>query len=204
MISIVDYGAGNVFAFKNIFRRSGIPVQSVNSAESLSRATKIILPGVGSFDWAMRKLHQSGMIETLNDKVKNEKVPVLGVCVGMQIMAHSSEEGELPGLSWIDAQVKRFDTNKILHKTKLPHMGWNKVEIVKSTKLFKGIKDPRYYFLHSFYMETNEPSDILGKTDYGNNFTSAIASDNVYATQFHPEKSHELGIQLLVNFAKLC
>lgn len=204
MISIVDYGLGNVRAFENIYRRLGIPAKPVSTAKQLSEATKIVLPGVGAFDWAMHRLHQSGMTNTLNNLVQNQRVPVLGICVGMQIMTKSSDEGKSPGLGWINAAVKRFDENLFNQRTHLPHMGWNDVETDSACPLFDGIENPLYYFLHSFYLEPNNPAEVVGHSTYGKRFACAIAADNVYATQFHPEKSHEWGIRLLRNFAELC
>ena len=204
MISIVDYGLGNIGAFENIYRRLGIPVMPVKSVEQLSEASKIILPGVGAFDWAMQRLSESGMMGPLDDLVQRQKVPVLGVCVGMQIMAKSSEEGRLPGLGWIDATVKRFDESILNQHAKVPHMGWNDVDVSNSCPLFSGIETPLYYFLHSYFLEPTSETDVIGYSNYGIKFASAIACDNVYATQFHPEKSHQWGIQLLKNFAELC
>lgn len=204
MISIVDYGLGNIRAFENIYRRLGIPVMPVQSVEQLSKASKIILPGVGAFDWAMQRLGESGMMDPLHDLVQRQKVPVLGVCVGMQIMAKSSEEGRLPGLGWIDATVKRFDESILNQHTQVPHMGWNDVDARNSCPLFSGVETPTYYFLHSYFLEPTSKTDVIGYSNYGIKFASAIACDNVYATQFHPEKSHQWGIQLLKNFAELC
>lgn len=203
MISIVDYGLGNVRAFENIYRRLGIVAHPVTSAEKLAGASKIILPGVGAFDWAMQSLQQSGMLETLNELVLNKKVPVLGVCVGMQLMAKSSEEGRLHGLGWIDATVKRFDQSLFNQCTHLPHMGWNDVEASNTCPLFHGIEDPLYYFLHSYFVEPNSSVDVVAYSSYGKRFACGIALDNIFATQFHPEKSHQWGVRLLKNFAEL-
>ena len=204
MISIVDYGLGNVRAFENIYKRLGLSLQIVKTASELNRASKIILPGVGAFDWALNRLHESGMTEELNNLVINKKLPVLGVCVGMQIMAHSSDEGKLPGLGWIDGEVKRFDETLLKQKTHLPHMGWNTVRTINSSRLFKGIHNPKYYFLHSYYLKLNDDKKVVGTSNYGIQFASAIESDNIFATQFHPEKGHELGIKLLKNFVDFC
>lgn len=204
MITVVDYGLGNIRAFENIFRALGITVQSARNAEELAKANKIILPGVGAFDWAIQSLHQSGMTTVLNKLVLEERIPVLGVCVGMQIMANSSEEGHLSGLGWIDAEVKKFDISLLNQRPHLPHMGWNDVRPEKSCSLFRDIEDPRYYFLHSYYLKPNNPKDVAAYSTYGVEFASAIASQNIFATQFHPEKSHKWGAQLLKNFEELC
>jgi glutamine amidotransferase len=204
MIALVDYGLGNIQAFANIYRRLGIEVWAASSPSDLRRASHIILPGVGAFDWAMTRLQQSGLRQALDEEVLVAKKPVLGICVGMQMMARTSEEGNLPGLGWIDASVLKFDTSLLQGKTHLPHMGWNDVSPARSGGLFDGLDAPRYYFLHSYYMKPNRAEDTLATTTYGTTFTSAVRSGNVYGTQFHPEKSHQWGIGLLKNFAELC
>ena len=203
MITLLDYGLGNVEAFVNIYKRLNIPVAVAETADQLADAEKIILPGVGAFDWAMTRLDESGMRACLDDLVMVKKRPVLGVCVGMQIMARRSDEGELPGLGWIDAEVKRFDETRFSQKTHLPHMGWNDVSPRDVECLFKGITEPQFYFLHSYYFVPANLDDVLAKTDYNCSYASAVRSRNVFGTQFHPEKSHKWGIQLLKNFAEL-
>lgn len=203
MIALVDYGLGNLQAFANIYRRLGIEAWAAQTAADLRRASRIILPGVGAFDWAMTRLQGSGLRDALDEEVLGGKKPVLGICVGMQMMARSSEEGVLPGLGWIDATVVRFDTRLLQGRTHLPHMGWNDVRPLATDTLFAGVDDPRYYFLHSYYMKPVRPEDTLAESTYGLTFTSAVRSGNVYGTQFHPEKSHHWGIRLLQNFAEL-
>jgi imidazole glycerol-phosphate synthase subunit HisH len=203
MIALVDYGLGNIQAFANIYRRLGIEVWAAKVPEDLRRAQKIILPGVGAFDWAMTRLNESGLRQTLDEEVLQHKKPVLGVCVGMQMMARTSDEGHLPGLGWIDATVVKFDTRLFQGKTHLPHMGWNHAVPASADTLFAGIDDPQYYFLHSFYMKPDRDENTLASSNYGLGFTSAVRSGNVYGTQFHPEKSHQWGIGLLKNFAEL-
>lgn len=204
MISILDYGVGNVRAFKNIYRRLGVPCRLVTNADELSSASKLILPGVGAFDWALTRLHESGMTKKLNYLVLEKKIPVLGVCVGMQMMANESEEGTLPGLGWIAAKVERFHDGMFNQQTHLPHMGWNHVVIYDDDKLFRNIVSPKYYFLHSYYLKASDTASVIGSSIYGIEFASAIAKDNIYATQFHPEKSHDWGVKLLQNFASYC
>lgn len=203
MIALVDYGLGNIQAFANIYRRLGFSVMSATKPAQLEQATKIILPGVGAFDWAMSRLNSSGLRETLDEMVLNRKVGVLGVCVGMQIMARRSEEGNLPGLGWIEADVVRFDTKTFPNATRLPHMGWNDVEPQTTETLFRNLGAPCYYFLHSYYVSTDTLDIVIGTTTYGTSFASAVRSENIYGTQFHPEKSHYWGIQLLRNFAEI-
>lgn len=203
MIALVDYGLGNIQAFANIYRRLGIDAYSARTATDLRQASRIILPGVGAFDWAMSRLQESGLREALDEEVLGAKKPVLGICVGMQMMARSSEEGVLPGLGWIDATVVKFDTRLFKGKTHLPHMGWNDAKPLSSDTLFSGLDAPQYYFLHSYFMKPDREENILATSSYGVTFTSSARSGNVYGTQFHPEKSHQWGVQLLKNFAEL-
>ncbi|WLT31319.1 imidazole glycerol phosphate synthase subunit HisH [Geothrix sp. PMB-07] len=203
MIALVDYGLGNIQAFANIYRSIGIAVQAVKTAEELNRADKIILPGVGAFDWAMTRLNESGMREALDEQVLHNKKAVLGICVGMQMMTRRSDEGDLPGLGWIDAEVLRFDAALLKDRTHLPHMGWNDVQPTPENALFRGLESPRYYFLHSYYVAPSNESDVIATADYGITFAAAVQSANVFGTQFHPEKSHRWGIGLLKNFAEI-
>lgn len=203
MIGIVDYGLGNVQAFVNIFRQLGIAAAPVRTAEEMALASRLILPGVGAFDWAMTRLEESGMRSCLDDLVLRKRRPVLGVCVGMQMMASRSDEGIMPGLAWIDAEVRRLSDKGSGHMVRLPHMGWNDASPIDYADLFKGMRDPRFYFLHSYYIAPRNASHVLAHTTYGGNFPSAIRAGNVLGTQFHPEKSHDWGIQLLKNFAEV-
>lgn len=204
MITIIDYGVGNINAFVNVYKRINVAVKIAKSAADLEGAKKLILPGVGHFDHAMSELIKSGMREKLDELVMLKKVPVIGICVGMQMMGHSSDEGNLEGLKWIDASVKKFDETKILQVTKLPHMGWNDVHPVNFNPLFQGLeKDALFYFLHSYYFVCNDSADILATSEYGGEFACAAHHENVYGIQFHPEKSHHYGETLLHNFAKL-
>ena len=204
MITLVDYGLGNIQAFANIYKRLNIPVTVADTVDELAKATKIILPGVGAFDWAMTRLNESGLRDCLDDLVLTQKRPVLGICVGMQMMAGKSEEGKLEGLGWIDAEVKKFDETTFTQRTHLPHMGWNDVIPQTTDCLFSGLENnPRFYFLHSYYFLPKKAEEILAVTDYSGQFTSAVRSENVFGVQFHPEKSHQWGIQLLKNFAEL-
>ena len=204
MIAIIDYGLGNIRAFANVYKNLNIPFQIVSKQDELKDATRIILPGVGAFDYAMERLEQSGMRDSLNELVLNRKIPVLGICVGMQMLAQSSEEGSLPGLGWIDGVVKKFDTSALAHGTLLPHMGWNNVQPVGDSGLFNGLDDRSiFYFLHSYYFQCHNDKDVIATTDYGGRFTCAAGFGNIYGVQFHPEKSHQWGIQLLKNFGEL-
>ena len=204
MIAIVNYGSGNLQAISNIYRKLNIDHLISDNESEIEQATKLILPGVGAFDEVMGQLNDSGLRNVLNRQVLNNKVPVLGICVGMQILAKSSDEGDLDGLGWIDGQVRKLDISQLKHKPFVPHMGWNtaiptyKSNITDHLNIEKG-----FYFLHSYYFECNNDEDILMKTNYGSEFTSGIKHDNVIGMQFHPEKSHTNGIQIFKNFANL-
>lgn len=204
MITVINYGLGNVQAFATLYRRMNIPAKIATTASELENATKLILPGVGSFDHAMELLDASGMRPPLDELVLRRHVPVLGVCVGMQILAKSSEEGKLPGLGWIDGRVRGFDRSRLRRPGRLPHMGWNDVIPKNGVRLFDGFEhDCSFYFLHSYHFECMSSDDIIAKSEYGMSFNSAVHSNNIYGVQFHPEKSHGYGMRLLKNFAEI-
>jgi len=201
MITIVDYGLGNIRAFLNVYRRLNIEVETATKAEELSRASKVILPGVGSFDHAMEQLGRSGMRETLDDLVLRQHVPILGVCVGMQILGRASDEGTLPGLGWIEGRVKKLESLLSVEKLPVPHMGWNDVRPVVSSKLFDQLNSgARFYFLHSYYFHCDREEDAIAVSSYGADFACAVNQANIFGVQFHPEKSHQFGARLLQNF----
>ncbi len=204
MIAVVNYGLGNVQAILNIYHRLGMPAEGVTSPERLLSAEKIVLPGVGAFDWAISRLSDSGMREVLTSRVLGDGIPVLGICVGMQMLASSSEEGSLPGLNWIPGEVKRLAPMGEAGALPLPHMGWNSTAPVERSGLFAGFEsDPRFYFLHSFYFAPSSTEDVLSVTSYGGKFAASVRRGNIHGVQFHPEKSHEWGIQLLKNFGAM-
>ena len=206
MIGIIDYGLGNISAFENIYRNLGIESIRINNQSLFKKINKLILPGVGAFDNAMIKLNKSGLLDDLNEYVINKGVPILGVCVGMQMMACSSEEGKEKGLGWLPSgKVVKFKDNYFDMKTHTPHMGWNSICIKSNDKIFNDLNDQYFYFLHSYYLklENYEERNILCTTKYGIEFISAIKHDNIFATQFHPEKSHISGITILKNFSML-
>ena len=201
MIKIINYGLGNIRAFLNIYKSLSIDCEVCSSKESLSDSKKLILPGVGSFDWAMQKLNASGMRDKLDELVLSRNIPVLGVCVGMQIMAKSSEEGSEEGLNWIEGG--NFHLSSIVKQNiKLPHMGWNDIDI-KDSILFKNIENPKFYFLHSYFINPENIKNIDAYVNYGAKFPCTISKNNIFGVQFHPEKSHNYGINILKNFANI-
>jgi glutamine amidotransferase len=203
MIRIVDYGLGNILAFQNMYKRLNVDAQVAKSEADLADATKIILPGVGAFDHAMDLLDRSGMRPRLSELVIERKMPVIGVCVGMQILANGSDEGSRPGLGWIPGRVRHFHS-LTGEKLPVPHMGWNDVLPDSAQKLFRDLEsDARFYFLHSFYFDCAEQHDCAAIAKYGVDFACAVQRGNIHGVQFHPEKSHHFGAQLLKNFAEL-
>jgi glutamine amidotransferase len=203
MIVIADYGMGNLGSVLNMFKKVGAPAMISSDLDVISKAPKILLPGVGSFDAAMQKIEETGMKEVLNQKALVEKVPVLGICLGMQLLTNFSEEGMLPGLGWIDGGAHHFKS-RIDESYRIPHMGWNVVDIVQENALTIGFQDEvRFYFVHSYYVTVNNQANSIMKTNYGLEFDSAIVKDNIFGAQFHPEKSHKFGMKLFENFAKI-
>lgn len=203
MIKLIDYGLGNILAFQNMYKRLNIAVGVAKTAEDLGGATKLILPGVGAFDHAMEQLDRSGMRPRLEKLVLENGIPVLGICVGMQMLAERSDEGLLPGLGWIRGEVKGFKSLN-LQELLLPHMGWNDVRAMPGNRLFDGLQeDARFYFLHSYYFECTDKGDVAALSDYGKPFSSAVSHGHIHGVQFHPEKSHHFGANLLKNFASL-
>lgn len=203
MIGIIDYGLGNVKAFANVYKMLDIPAIIVTKPHDLIKVSRVIMPGVGAFDHAMKCLQDSGMREMLDEIVLHQQVPVLGICVGMQMLTNSSEEGVSPGLKWINGDVKKIDSsfNKSIY---VPHMGWNDVKPLNNNDLFRGLSDDsRFYFLHSYYVHCQRNEDVIAVTNYGVEFACAVNHENVFGVQFHPEKSHQYGIKLLKNFSEL-
>ena len=202
MITIVNYGIGNLGSMLNMFKRIGVKVCIESDPEAISQAKKLVLSGVGSFDAAMQRINDSvGLRDVLDYKALTEQVPVLGVCLGMQLLTRGSEEGVIPGLGWIQGATLRFPREAGL---KVPHMGWNIAHCVTPSKLTTGLGvDPRYYFVHSYFVSVDDPANSVMRTRYGLDFDSAIGRSNIYGVQFHPEKSHRFGMQLLKNFAEL-
>ena len=199
MTVIIDYGLGNLGSIANMIKKVGHKCIITSELEEIKKASKLILPGVGSFDNGMKSLKELGMIEVLNQKILIEKTPILGICLGMQLMTQSSEEGKLSGLGWIDAKTKKFVSDTL----KIPHMGWNIIKHQKESKLFDECKsEKRFYFVHSYCVSCNNQEDILANTNYTQDFVSSFEKENIIGVQFHPEKSHKFGMQLLKNFVE--
>ena len=204
MIAIIDYGSGNVGAIANIYKQLKVEHMISGDPKELEAAERYILPGVGAFDATMRYLKRSGMIELLNEHVLERKKKVLGICVGMQILADASEEGELAGLGWMPGTVRRIDPDTLPARPKLPHMGWNAVRPTSGAQLFGGVDLERgFYFLHSYHFDVRDSANIAATVRYGKDLTCAVARDNVFGLQFHPEKSHANGMTVFRNFADL-
>ncbi len=211
LVTLIDYGLGNIKAIQNMYLRQNISVDIASTPLDLLKAKHLILPGVGSFDWAMNRLNSSGLRKTLDNLVLKKGIPTLGICVGMQIMSCKSEEGISEGLSWIDSSVKKFapyskeylnQVNRVDSKIILPHMGWNTISATSvDNALISGLNNASFYFLHSYYFKPSNSSYTIALTSYNHEFTSIASKGNIHGVQFHPEKSHHNGSRLLRNFS---
>jgi imidazole glycerol-phosphate synthase subunit HisH len=202
-VVIVDYGMGNLNSVKKTFERLKVNAVISSHPEDIKDSDKLVLPGVGHFGKAMSNLRELDLLDCLNEAVLVNKKPILGICLGMQLLAKKSEEGNADGLSWIDSEVTKFKVSDKL-KYKVPHMGWNRISIKKDSLLMKDIPDfSEFYFVHSYYIKLNDESDLLNETEYEYLFTSAVEKDNIFGVQYHPEKSHDSGVQIIKNFIKL-
>lgn len=203
MLTIVDYGVGNLASIKNILKKIGTESVITSDIKIIASAGKLILPGVGAFDTCVQKLKESGLKELLNKKALQEKTPLLGVCVGMQLLMEGSEEGNLPGLGWIKGTIVKFRTDDLPGGYKIPHMGWTEVELNRPSGLFKNMyEEPRFYFVHSYYPKPDDEQDIMLYARYGYRFAAGLEHENILGVQFHPEKSHKFGMKLLQNFVE--
>lgn len=205
MIIIVDYGMGNLGSIMNMLKKIGAAAMISGSQEDIRRASRLILPGVGAFDNGMKNLCDRGLIPALTEKVIDGKTPILGICLGMQLLTRGSEEGKMPGLGWIDAQTIRFKPPQNEPNFKIPHMGWNTIKTNgKDNSLFRELLlDARFYFVHSYHLTCTHETDVLAWTRYGYDFPAAIRHNNVMGVQFHPEKSHKFGMRLLKNYSEM-
>jgi glutamine amidotransferase len=204
-IVIIDYGLGNLGSIKNMLKKIGFEAAISSSISDIGAAEKLILPGVGNFDQGMRNLEASGFLPVLEDRVTQKKTPILGICLGMQLFARRSEEGESTGLGWIDTEVVRFKFDDKERRLKIPHMGWNLVKICQKSPLFEEMyPEPRFYFVHSYHVACTSEEEVLTQTSYGYEFVSSVKKENIYGVQFHPEKSHKFGMKLLDNFVTRC
>lgn len=204
MITIVDYGMGNLGSVSNMLKHIGVKSIVTSDLDRLQKAEKILLPGVGAFDHAMQRIAAQGMLEVLNGKALKEKIPVLGICLGMQLLTESSKEGTLPGLAWIPGQTLSLAEHIRDASCKIPHMGWNNVSPVHPSPLTTGFtSEDRFYFVHSYFVRCSYPEDVILQTTYGITFDAAVQRDNIFGAQFHPEKSHRYGMKFLENFAKI-
>jgi imidazole glycerol-phosphate synthase subunit HisH len=201
MIAIIDYGIGNLKSIYNMFKKVGAESVITSDIETIKKADKYLLPGIGSFDHGINSLKNTPFFEILEKEVLENKKPILGICLGMQLLTNSSEEGKEKGLGWIDAQTIKFDLED--KSISVPHMGWNKTNPTNTDDIFKNLDENRFYFVHSYHVVCNSDKNILATADYGKPFTCSIYKNNVYGVQFHPEKSHKIGMQLLKNFGEM-
>ncbi len=204
MIAVLDYGSGNVRAFLNAYERLKVPCMAARSADDVAKADRLILPGVGAFDTALRQFEDSGMRKPVEKRVLEERIPLLGVCVGMQMLANSSDEGIRSGLGWVPGVVRHLPAEASSRKLHLPHMGWNQIEVFGSNGFLDNLPNGgRFYFLHSYFFDAFEDKAVIARCQYGEVFPCAVRRNNIYAVQFHPEKSHDDGMKLLENFSNL-
>lgn len=203
MIIVIDYKTGNVGAVFNMINRIGIDAKISSSSDEIAKADKLILPGVGSFDNAMKNLYDMDLLSILNRRVLEDEIPILGICLGMQLMTKTSQEGKMPGIGWVDAETVRFKFDSDSSR-KIPHMGWNSIRIIRNNALFNEVdQNFKFYFAHSYHVLCNNEKHILAKTCYEYEFVSIFNSNNIFGVQFHPEKSHRFGKKILENFFEL-
>lgn len=204
VIAIIDYGAGNVASIVNMLKRLGHVAVLTSDPVVLEQAEKIILPGVGHFDYGMEKLEASGIIPLLNRRVLEDKVPILGICLGVQLFTNRSDEGVRPGLGWIDAETVAFDRNRLKPTDRVPHMGWSTLQVVRSSRILTPLDDAaRFYFVHSYHLRCQHREDVIGQVTHGYPIDVAVERGNIFGVQFHPEKSHRFGMEMLRNFVSL-
>lgn len=203
MIAIINYGLGNLTSIKNMCKRLSVDALITDKPEDIKGADRLILPGVGHFKRGMNNLETSGLKEVINEEVLSNNKPILGICLGAQLMTQHSEEGDVDGLGWVDATTVRFDSTA-LNGLPVPHMGWSDVKAVRECRLWKDVvAEPRYYFVHAYHFKFHVPDEVIGTARYGYEFACAFNKENIYGVQFHPEKSHKFGMKVLTNFNSL-
>jgi glutamine amidotransferase len=203
MVSIVNYGVGNLRSVQNMFRRIGTKSEIVDDPGILGRSEKLVLPGVGHFKYGMEQLRKSGLVDILNERVISAKIPILGICLGAQMLGRMSEEGDVTGLGWIPMDTRAIDSGRLPTSARLPHMGWADTEVAGDCALFEGVSEiPRYYYVHSYHMVCDSKDVEISHVEFGYRFVSGVAKDNIVGVQFHPEKSHRHGMAVLKNFAE--
>jgi len=203
MIAVINYGLGNLTSIKNMFARLGVDAVITDDKQKIRDASKLLLPGVGHFKKGMTNLHETGLYEILNTEVKEKGKPILGICLGAQLMTKHSEEGDIDGLGWVDAVTVKFDKDR-LNNLPIPHMGWSDIQVQNESELWAGLQpEPRFYFVHAYHFLFEEQREVTATSKYGYEFACAFKKGNVYGAQFHPEKSHKFGMKVLENFSKL-
>lgn len=200
-IVIIDFGMGNIGSVANMIKKAGGNAIITSDKDKILRAKKLLLPGVGAFDAGMNNLHDKGLTNVIIEAVSSADTTLFGICLGMQLLFDKSEEGELPGIGLISGTVNRFVSDNM--SVKIPHMGWNSIQIKNTNQLMNSLEDSRYYFVHSYYVKCNNPEDVVSTTHYIEEFDSIVRKNNVYGAQFHPEKSHKFGLTLFQNFIAL-
>lgn len=202
MLAIINYGVGNLGSIYNMLKKIGVQATIANTTEEIMAADKIVLPGVGHFDYCMQELRKSNLLPALEEQVLQKKKPVLGICVGSQMLMEASEEGSETGLGWIKGKVVKFNKEALPADCKVPHMSWSEVQPKGHQPLYEGITEPRFYFVHSYYIQPADKADVTATADYGISFTASVGHEHIQGVQFHPEKSHRFGMQLYSNFAQ--
>ncbi len=202
MIVVIDYKMGNIYSILNILRKMGQDAIVSDKVSDIEQADKLILPGVGAFDTGIHNLEKLDLLEGLHHQVIERKTPILGICIGMQLMAKSSEEGSKPGLGWFDAEVKKFDFSHLKTPYRVPCVGWNIVHPTKPSLLLPGTEEKRFYFVHSYYVQCQNRDNIVATAKYGFEYAVALNHENIYGVQFHPEKSHKFGLKLFKQFVE--
>lgn len=203
MVYIINYGIGNLGSVKNMFKKIGVEAQYATTPEDIYKAEKLVLPGVGAFDSCVKALKSSGMLNSLTEQVRTKKVPLLGICVGYQMLTEKSEEGIESGLGWLEAETVKFRDDSL--KMKIPHMGWNYITPAAEHPLVRcyAQEKARAYFVHSYYVKAKKNQDVILETEYINKFAAGMAHENIMGVQFHPEKSHRFGQELFKSFMEL-